>query len=128
MDFRGAVRQAPLQPDADRPVRHAVQEVGGSVQRVDDPAPGPVLRPGGAGFLHQEGVAGARLVQFLLQRLFGAQIGLGDEIGRAFDADLQLLDFGKVAQQPLRRLLGGVGHDGQMRGEAEGHQPFARST
>ena len=33
-------------------------------------------RAGGAGFLHQEGVAGPRLVQFLAQRLLGAQVGL----------------------------------------------------
>ena len=119
--FAAAIRQPPFQPDADRPVRNAVQEVGGAVERIDHPAPRPVLRARGAGFLHQEGVAGTRLVQFLAQRLLGAHVGLRDEVGRALHRDLQLLDLVEVAQQPLRRLLRRVGHHRQVRGEAKRH-------
>ncbi len=128
VDLRRAVGLAAFQADADRPVRHAVQEIGRAVQRIDHPAPRPVFRARGTGFLHQEGVSGAGLVQLFLQGLFGADVGLGDEVGGPLDADLKLLDLGKVAQQPLGRLLRGVCHDGQVRGEAEGHQALARST
>ena len=37
--FGAAVGQPAFQPDADRPVRDAVQEVGGAVERIDHPAP-----------------------------------------------------------------------------------------
>ncbi len=88
-----------------------------------------MIRSGRAGFLHEEGVAGAGLGQLFPDRLLGAQVGLRDEVGGRLDADLELLDLVEVAQQALGRLLGGVGHDGDVRGEAEGHdQPLARST
>ena len=102
-------------------MRDAVQEVGRAVQRVHHPAPGPVVAAGSAGFLHQEGVAGAGAAQLLAQGAFGAQVGLADEVGRALDADLQLLDLGEVAQQALGRLLRGVLHDGHVGREALGH-------
>ena len=57
--------------------------------------------PDAPALLHQEGVAGPGLGQLLAQRLLGADIGLADEVGRALDADLQLLDLGEVAQQAL---------------------------
>ena len=47
-----------LERDRDRPVRQAVQEVGGAVERVDDPA---IVRRAaglGAALLHDEAVVG----------------------------------------------------------------------
>ncbi len=102
-------------------MRNAVQEVAGAIERIDHPPPRPVVRPGRAGFLHQEGVAGPRLGQVVADRLLGAQIGLADEIARSLHAHLQLLDLGEVAQQALGSALGSVLHHRHVRRKAHGH-------
>ncbi len=70
-----------------------------------------------AGFLEQEAVAGARLLQLLDQNALGALVGDGDEIGRPLHRDLQIFDFAEIADQPPAGLAGGGGHDVQGRGE-----------
>ena len=66
----------------------------------------------------RKGVSGTRLREFLAYGGFGAQVCLADEVGRPFDADLQLLDFVKIPQQPLGGFLRSVLHDGHMRRKA----------
>ena len=49
-----------------------------------------------AAFLAEEAVAGTRLGQ-LARRLLGLAVGGGDEIARALERDLQVLDLAEVA-------------------------------
>jgi hypothetical protein len=54
--------------------------------------------------------------QLVIDDLFGAQVGLGDEIGRALAGNLQVFDFVEIARQGLAGLDGGVDHDGEKGG------------
>ena len=100
-----------LQRDGDGEQRNAVQEVGGAVERVDDPAMGLVgpLRP--PALLHQEAIAGTGLRQLPVQGLLGTVVGAGGEVGGALDGNLQLLDLAEVARQAAAGLPGGGDHD-----------------
>ena len=54
----------------------------------------------------------ACLAQLLVQDVFGAVVGGGDEeIRRALDAHLQMLHLAEVARQAAAGLAGGVDHD-----------------
>ncbi len=64
-----------LKPDRHGEMRNAVQEVGGAVERIDDPDIGLVGAFARAAFLADEAVAGPRLGQFLVKRLLGALVG-----------------------------------------------------
>ena len=74
-----------LQRDCYGKERNAVQEVGGAVERVYNPAVGLVVALDHAPLLHQETVTGAGLRQFPEQRLLAPMVGAGGKIGRAFD-------------------------------------------
>ena len=65
-------RALALQPDRDGELRDAVQEIGGAVERIDDPGVGRVGAVVAAAFLAEEAVAGPRLGQFGAERLLGA--------------------------------------------------------
>ena len=90
VDEPGDHRALALERDRDGELRDAVQEIGGAVERIDDPAMGLVGALAHAAFLAEEAVAGPRLGQFGIQRLLGAAVGGGDEIGRALQRDLQI--------------------------------------
>ena len=109
-----------LERDRDRPVRQAVQEVGGAVERIDDPA--IVRRAAGldAALLHDEAVVGPAALQLLLDHLLGAAVGGRDEVARPLDRDLQLLDLAEIAGEQARGLGGGADHDLETGGA--GHQ------
>ncbi len=92
-------------------MRDAVQEVGGAVDRIDDPAIAVVLALDLTGFLHQEADLRPRLRQLDHQDFLGAQIRRRHEIRRALAADLKLLDFAEVAAQRTGGLLGRRRHD-----------------
>ncbi len=47
-----------LQPDRDRPVGHAVQKIGGAVQRINDEAVCPVAAFDHTALFHEEAIAG----------------------------------------------------------------------
>ena len=100
-----------LQPDRDGELRNAVQEIGGAVERIDDPGVGPVGAFVPAAFLAEEAVARARLGKFGAQRLLGLAVGGGDEIARALERDLQILDLAEVALERARGLARGGDHD-----------------
>jgi hypothetical protein len=69
------------QRDRHRVDREAVQEVGGAVQRVDDPGELAVLGAMlAAGLLGQDAVAGVGLEQRLDDGLLGRLVDLGDEV------------------------------------------------
>ena len=59
-----------------------MQEVGGAVERIDDPAMGLVVADDLAALLHQEAVAGPRLRQLAEDDLLGPVVGGGDEVRR----------------------------------------------
>ena len=101
-------------------MRDAVQEIGGAVERIDDPAVGLVGALAEAAFLAEKAVAGTRLGQLRKQRLLGAAVGGGDEIGRPLERDLQLLDFAEVALERARGLARGGDHDVEESGAEHG--------
>ena len=71
VDHAGDDRARALQPDRDGELRDAVQEIGGAVERIDDPGVGRVGAGVAAAFLAEEAVAGTRLGQFGFERFFG---------------------------------------------------------
>ena len=83
VDHAGVGLAVALQPDGDREVGQPVQEVGGAVQRIDDPAVGAVLALDRAAFLEQEAEARARPAELRDQRLLRPVVGGGDEIRRS---------------------------------------------
>src|SRR6185503_14714016 len=64
-----------------------------------------------AAFLAQKPVTRPRPGELGAQHLLGASVGGGDEVGRALERDLQLLDLAEVALEAARRLAGGGDHD-----------------
>ena len=105
----------------DGEMRHAVEEVGGAVQRIDDPARLGFAADDFAGFLHQQPPVGPSMGQDFGNRLLGGTIGVRHEISRALAADLQGIDFVEIAAQSgcglARRLFhhgdqGGMGNQG----------------
>src|SRR3954447_11012832 len=109
-----------LERDRDRPVRQAVEEVGGAVERVDDPA---VVRraPGlDAALLHDEPVVGTAALELFLDQALGAAVGGGDEVAGSLDRDLELLDLAEVAGEQAGRARRGANHDLEIGGA--GHQ------
>ena len=86
---RGIVDQAgdhgafALERDRNGELRDAVQEIGGAVERIDDPGVGLVGALAPAAFFAEKAVARPRLHQFGVERFFGAAVGGGYEIGRA---------------------------------------------
>ena len=64
-----------------------------------------------AAFLAEEAVARPRLGQLGVEDFLGALVGGGDEVRRAFQRDLQLLDLAEVALEAARGLAGRGGHD-----------------
>jgi hypothetical protein len=67
--------------DAHREQRDAVDEVDRSVERIDDPLEARTPRRGAA-LLGQDSRLGCRAEQGRPHALLGAQVGLGDHVGR----------------------------------------------
>ncbi len=106
VDQPGDDRAFALQRDRDREVRDAVQEIGGAVERVDNPAVGFVRAFARAAFLAKEPVTGAGLVEIVPQHLLGLAVGGGDEIARPLQRHLKVLDLAEIA---LERAAGARG-------------------
>ena len=100
-----------LERDRDGKQRNAVQEIGGAVERIDDPA----MRAVGAldlfTFLAEEAVGGACLHQLVADDLLRLQIRLADEIARSLHGNLQVLHFAEIAAERLSCLEGSLNHD-----------------
>src|SRR5258708_34327739 len=88
-----------------------MREVGGSAERVADPAGGFVVALPTAAFLAEKTVAWPRLGELRMQNLFGATVRRGDEIRRAFHRDLQVLDLAVIALEAATSFAGCGGHD-----------------
>ena len=110
VDQPGDRRAVAHQRDRDREVRNAVQEVGRAVERIDHPGVGLVGPFAAAAFLAEKAVARPRLQQLGTQDFLGAMIGGGDEVRRAFERDLEMLNLAEVALQAAAGLARGGGH------------------
>ena len=107
----GDDRAVALQRDRDRKMRNAVQEVGGAVERIDDPAMGLVGAGMRAAFLAQEAVIRPRLGKLLAHDRFGLAVGGGDEIARPLQRYLQVLDLAEIALEASSGAVRGLDHD-----------------
>ena len=125
VDDAGHDHAVALQCDRNGELRNAVQEVGGAVERVHDPAMGFVVTVPAATLLAQERIAGPRLGELREQDFFGAPIGRGDEIGRSLQGHLQVFDLSEVALEASAGLAGRGGHDIEQCG-AEHESVFSR--
>jgi hypothetical protein len=82
-------RSAVLNRDRDAILRKTVDEIGGAVERVDDPAVLGIRHRKIPGLLAQHRVVGVGLAQDLDDRCFRGAVDLGDEVVLALGADLQ---------------------------------------
>ena len=92
-------------------MRDAVQEIGGAVERIDDPAMARIGAGARAAFLAEEAVIRPRLQKLLAHDLLGAAVGGGDEIARPLQRHLQVLDFAEIALEAAPGAVGGLDHD-----------------
>jgi hypothetical protein len=99
-----------LEADGDGPMRDAVQEVGGAVERIDDPAVRAVDADDLAALFHEEAVTGARLGQLAVDHILGFVVGGADEVARPLHRHLQVLHLAEVAGKPAPRLARGGDH------------------
>src|SRR3954468_24878130 len=95
-----------LDRDGDREMGDAVKEVGGPIERVDDPARLFGVALDRAAFLKQHAPVGACIPELLDDRLLSPLVGHRNEVGGAFPADLQLLDLAEVTAKARGRLAG----------------------
>ena len=109
-----------LERDRDREMRDAVHEVRGAVERVDHPGVGLVAAFEAAAFLTEEAIARTRRAQFVAQDFLRPPVGGGDEVGRALERYLQMLDFAEVALERAPGLAGGLDHDVEEGGVQHG--------
>ena len=73
-----------LQADRNRELRDAVQEIGGAVERIDDPGVALVVAFAGAAFLADEAVARPRLGEIGVQHLLGAASAMVTKLAGPF--------------------------------------------
>ena len=92
-------------------MRNAVQEIGGAVERIDDPAVALVGARARAAFLAEEAVIRPRLGELLAHDLLGAAVGGGDEIARPLERHLQMLDLAEIALEAAPGAMRRLDHD-----------------
>ena len=100
-----------LERDRHREMRNAVQEIGGAVERIDDPAMALVGAGTRAAFLAEKAIGRPRLGEFLVDDLLGAAVGGGDEIARPLERHLQMLDLAEIALEAAPGTARGLDHD-----------------
>ena len=97
--------------DGDGEMRNTVQEIGGAVQRIDDPLI-IVVAVLFAAFLGQNAVVGIGLAQGLNNFLFGLHIRFTDEVVALFGGDAQPFEVIEVTEQDAAGAQGGALGDG----------------
>ena len=93
-----------LATDGDRVLRKSVQVVGGTIQRVDDPAVFSIAFDN-AGFLGDDTVIGIGLEQILDNSGFGLSIDVTDKIVAGFYFDLQVGYFVDFADDKIPGVM-----------------------
>ena len=105
---------APAQGDRHRVVRHAEQEVGSAVERVDQPLELGLRVRFRRALLGADGVLRVGAAQPLRDRPFGLAVGAADEVVRALALDLQAVGEVVVADDDAPGRPGGVDGDVQQ--------------
>src|SRR5690606_8369669 len=90
-----------LRGHGDGEMWNAVEEVRGSVERIDDPARLRVIAGDLAGFLQQETPVGPCRPQLVVKGALGGVIRLGVEVSRALARNLKVLDLAGIAAEAL---------------------------
>ena len=96
-------------------MRDAVKEVGGAVERIDDPARlvgSPAISPPSSSSRPQSG----RALRNSSTMVCSARLSAIDTKSPGPFSNLQLLDLAEIAAQPRRRLADGAGHDSDQAG------------
>ena len=119
-DFCGAIGVGTLQADCDRKMRHGVHEVGGAVDRVDDPHVGLVGAFDQTALFAEEAVTRTGLHQQFEEGILSLDVGCGNKIGRALARNLKLRNLAEVTEHRAGGLADGVHHDLQKCG-SESH-------
>ena len=84
VDHAGDDLVVALERHRDREDRDAVQEVGGAVERIDDPAMGPIGTDDLVALFTEKAVGRACLQQLFADQLFGLAVGLRNVVARSF--------------------------------------------
>ena len=87
-DDAGGQNPFALQGDGNGEVRNGVQEIGGAVERVDDPAVGLVGAFDETAFLAEESITWPGLFKLRADHRLGLDVGGGDKVGQALFRDL----------------------------------------
>ena len=92
--------------ERDRPVRHAAQEIGGAVDRIDHPQgrAGPALRA--AAFLAEQIVLRPGAAQARAHQVLDRTVGDAHHVLHPLELDLQLRAPAEVIERQLARLSG----------------------
>ena len=101
-------------------MRNAVQKIQRAVEWIDDPAMRLIAAFASTAFLAKKAVAWARKLEFFAQDFLGSPIRGGDEIGRALQRGLQVLDFAEIALERATRLARGLDHHVEEGGAEHG--------
>jgi 3'-phosphoadenosine 5'-phosphosulfate (PAPS) 3'-phosphatase len=94
-----------------RPGYGFLGEEGGTTEGTDDPGVGLVGALAMAAFLAEEAVARPGLGEVGEEHLLGALVGERDEVRRALQRHLQMLDLAKIAFQATAGAERGLDHD-----------------
>src|SRR5215469_2016926 len=113
-------RAVALKRNRDGEMRDAMEEIGGAVERIDDPAMGRVGARMSAAFFAQEAIVWPRFGEFLAHDGLGTMIRGGDKVPWAFHRDLEVLDLAEVALEAATGAMGCLDHDIEDRGMKHG--------
>ena len=97
-------------------MRNTVQEVAGTIERVDDEAGLPLLTLYGSRLLHDKAPSGPRRAKLIIDGAFGSHIRLADEVCGSFAAYLKMLDLAEITTQAAARLARGFLHHADQSG------------
>ena len=100
------------QPDGHGKVRNTVNEIRGTINRINHPNVLPVLAGDLTRLFQHEAPLRTRLLQLLADHLFSLAVSTGDEVRRCLLRHLQVLHLAEVARNSARCLAGSVDHDG----------------
>jgi hypothetical protein len=89
-------------------VREAADEVGGAIQRVDDPGGSAGVRAGGAPFLADEDVSREGAEEDLLHERLALAVGARDDVVAPLLLDLRRVERTEVPEEELTRAVGGL--------------------
>ncbi len=87
-----------------------MEEVGGAIQWIDQPAMLSILGFNLTRFFHQEAKIRAGAAQFGVDDFFRFAVGLADVIAWTFERDLKVLHFAEIARKATSGLHSSLNH------------------